>query len=568
MIPNATVRWDAALGEWEGLDMTTPDARIAQLLTRFAAPDACLARLMCDDHPADRVAFTIVEPHLSTHELTYGRLRVQSERFAASLSKLGVGVGDRVGVLMGKSEELIVALVAIWRLGAVHVPLFTAFAPPAIAMRLTAAAAKVVIVDGDQRAKLDPSENLRSNAPWQIVSVGGDREGDLVFDDLVGSEGTVDATAVGGDAPFILIFTSGTTGAPKGVPTPVRALAHMVAYIEYGFDVRPDDVYWCNADPGWAYGLFYAIAAPLAMGRPSILLHAGFSPELTWAVLAELQVSNYTAAPTVYRALRNAPGSVTVRLRCASSAGEPLTPDLIPWAETTLGAPVRDHYGQTELGMVVVNGWHADIRRDIKPGSMGHAMPGHRVTVLGEDRDEPAPPGTLGRVAVDTSAPLFAFGGYHDAADKTAERLTADGRWYLTGDTATIDNDGALFFSSRDDDVIIMAGYRIGPFDVESVLVTHPDVAEAAVVGVRDELRGEVLEAFVVLRSGVGDSQELTGELQQLVKTKFAAHAFPRSVHYVDSLPKTPSGKIQRFLLRAQREDELAESQSMTDSGR
>ena len=541
--------------------MTTPDARVAQLLDRYAAPEACLARLLCDDHPGDRVAFTIVEPDLSTHDLTYGRLRVQSERCAASLATLGVGRGDRVGVLMGKSEELIVALVGIWRLGAVHVPLFTAFAPPAIAMRLTGSAAKVVIVDGDQRAKLDPSEDIPADSPWRIVTVGGDRrDDDLTFDDLVGSEGTVETVSVGGDAPFIMIFTSGTTGAAKGVPTQVRAIAHMVAYMEYGFDLRPEDVYWCGADPGWAYGLFYAIVAPLAMGRPSILLHAGFSPELTWQVLAQLKVTNYTAAPTVYRALRNAPGSVRMRLRCASSAGEPLSPDLIPWAEAMLGTPIRDHYGQTELGMVVVNGWHPDIRRDIKPGSMGYPMPGHDVAVLFEDREEPAPPGTLGRVAVDTTAPLFAFGGYHNATDKTIERFTADGRWYLTGDSAAMDDDGALFFSSRDDDVILMAGYRIGPFDVESVLVTHPDVAEAAVIGVPDQLRGEVLEAFVVLRPGVTASQELTKELQQLVKTKFAAHAFPRSIHYADALPKTPSGKIQRFLLRAQRKAELADS--------
>jgi acetyl-CoA synthetase len=179
------------------------------------------------------------------------------------------------------------------------------------------------------------------------------------------------------------------------------------------------------------------------------------------------------------------------------------------------------------------------------------------VVVLLDDADAPAPAGTVGRLAVDTTAPLFAFTGYHDAPEKTAERLTADGRWYITGDTATADGDGALFFSSRDDDLIIMAGYRIGPFDVESVLGAHPDVAEAAVIGAPDELRGEVLEAFVVLRPGAIASQTLTEELQRLVKTKFAAHAYPRSVHYVDDLPKTPSGKIQRFLLRAQRQAEL-----------
>ena len=249
-----------------------------------------------------------------------------------------------------------------------------------------------------------------------------------------------------------------------------------------------------------------------------------------------------------------------MRLRCASSAGEPLTPDLIPWGEATFGVPIRDQYGQTELGMVVANGWHPDVIAPLKPGSMGRPLPGHNVTVLREDADEAAQDGTFGRVAIDRSAPLFMFTGYHNAPDKTAQRYTADGRWYLTGDTAMRDSDGCFFFSARDDDVIIMAGYRIGPFDVESVLVAHPDVAEAAVVGVPDDLRGEVIEAFVVPVAGVAGSDELTAGLQQRVKTQFAAHAYPRVIHYVDALPKTPSGKVQRFLLRRQRAAELTSS--------
>jgi acetyl-CoA synthetase len=534
------------------------DVRIAEVLDRYARPDVCLARLLCDDHPEDDVAFTFVEADLSARELTYGQLRARSGRFAAGLAGLGVGHGDCVGVLMGKSEELLVALLGIWRLGAVHVPLFTAFAPPAIAMRLTASAAQVVIVDSDQRAKLDPSEDIPVDAAWRIVTVGGGRDDDVGFEDLLGCEDTIQPVAVGGDGTFIMIFTSGTTGPPKGVPTQVRALAHMVTYMELGFDLQAQDVYWNAGDPGWAYGLFYAIVAPLAMGRRSLLLQATPSPLLTWRVLGRFQVTNLTAAPTFYRQLRNASGPAGASLRCASSAGEPLTPDLIPWAEATLGTAIRDHYGQTELGMVVINGWHPDIRRDIKLGSMGYPMPGHRVAVLLEDRDEPAPHGTLGRVAVDTTAPLFAFPGYHDAPIRTAERFSADGQWYITGDTALMDEDGALFFSSRDDDVIIMAGYRIGPFDVESVLVTHPDIAEAAVIGVPDQLRGEVLEAFVVLQPDATATQELTNDLQRLVKTKFASHAYPRSIHYIEALPKTPSGKIQRFLLRAQHQADIS----------
>lgn len=534
------------------------DARIEQFLARYDTPEASVARLLCDDHPAGQVAFTLVDQELGTRDVTYGWLRSKSECFAASLAELGVAPGDCVGVLMARSEELLVALLGIWRLGAVHVPLFTAFAGPAIEMRLSASGAKAVVVDADQRSKLDAAGE-DSTAAWQVITVGSEvRNGDVRFADLLASrDGRAVPTATGGDAPFIMIFTSGTTGVPKGVATPVRGLAHMVMYLEYGLDVRGDDVYWCAADHGWAYGLFYAIVAPLAAGRRNLLLLAPPSAELSARVLQELGVTNYAAAPTVYRAMRNAGLPTGVALRCASSAGEPLPPDMLPWSEQTLGTPIRDHYGQTELGMVVANAWHPELRVPIKPGSMGRPLPGHRVDVLLDDADESAPDDTLGRVAVDTSAPLYAFTGYHGAPERTAERLTADGRWYLTGDAALRDAEGSIFFSARDDDVIIMAGYRIGPFDVESALLQHPDVAEAAAIGVPDELRGEVIEAFVVLRGDATPSDALTRSIQQQVKSAFAAHAYPRAVHYTDALPKTPSGKIQRYLLRAQRRVEL-----------
>ena len=538
----------------------TAEGRVKELLDLYGAPDACVAALLCDAHAADSIAFTVVEADLSSQDVTYGTLRDQSERFAAGLIGLGVGPGDTVGVLMGKSIELVVALLGIWRRGAVAVPLFTAFAPPAIALRLRGSSAKVVVVDTDQREKLDLSNERPEPRPWRIVTAGdGGRDGDLSFSELLATDpnGAGPPVAVGGDAPFIMIFTSGTTGSPKGVPTLVRGIAHMVMYMEYGYDVRPDDVYWNATDPGWAYGFFYVIVGPMAIGQRSIMVHAGFSPDLAWRVLSHLEVTNLAAAPTAYRAMRNASPSAPVTLRCASSAGEPLTPDLIPWAEQVLDTPIADHYGQTELGMVVANAWHSDIRRPILPGSMGYPLPGHNVEVLLEGADEFAPAGIRGRVAIDTEAPLYAFPGYHADTERSAQCLTSDGRWYITGDSATRDNDGAFFFSSRDDDVIIMAGYRIGPFEIESVLVEHPDVAEAAVVGVPDALRGEVVEAFVLLRPGVTASEALTMELQQLVRNRFAKHAYPRSVHYIDALPKTPSGKVQRFALRDSRRSEV-----------
>ncbi|AZG47268.1 AMP-binding protein [Gordonia insulae] len=502
-------------------------------LTTFGDTDANAAELLVDRHDPSAVAFTTIDidgDRLTTVDLTYGALADASKRFATALADLGVGRGDTVGVLMGKRSELVVSLLAIARLGAVYIPLFTAFAPPAIEMRLTAGAARVVITEPSQADKLDGIGGI-------TTIVAGDQ-----FDALVtGNDPVAESVSVGGDGSLILLFTSGTTGAPKGVPVPVRGLASFCCYMHYGLDVSADDVFWNAADPGWAYGLYYGILGPLALGRRNLLLHAGFSAELTARIIRELGVTNFAAAPTVYRTLSKDPSFTGFSLRRASSAGEPLTPDVIDWALSALQTEVRDHYGQTEHGMFINNHWHPDVAEPLVPGSMGKPMPGFAAGIVD------------GQIAIDVEqSPLMWFTGYLDAPDKTAARFTDDKKWYLTGDTGRVDEDGRYFFSARDDDVIIMAGYRIGPFDVESVLITHASVVDVAVVGRPDELRGEVLEAFVVLADGVVGSDELERELQQLVKTGFAAHAYPRTVHFVDSLPKTPSGKIQRFILRKQ----------------
>ncbi|NGP05760.1 AMP-binding protein [Rhodococcus sp. 14C212] len=538
--------------------ITDPAARVHELLNHYDTSTACAATLLCDRHPADDVAFTVVEPDLSSTDLTYGQLRDQSTKFAAALSELGVGPGDHVATLTGKSADLVVALLGIWRRGAIHVPLFTAFASPAIADRLHASDTKVIICDADQLHKLTVGDDIPASPPWRVVVSGA--SDDTGVPDLAGLVAAYDdvnipqtAAVVGGGGTLVQLFTSGTTGSPKGVPVPLRALASFHAYLEFGLDVRKDDVFWNAADPGWAYGLYYAILGPLAAGTRSILLHAGFSAPLVWQVMERFGVTNFTAAPTVYRSLLADPTAIpaTLRLRCASSAGEPLTPDVIAWSRTHLNVVVRDHYGQTEHGMFIANAWADALRDEVHEGSMGAVLPGWQCAVLDTDSDTPAPPRAPGRVAIDVrNSPLMWFTGYTDAPEKTAQRFTPDGHWYLTGDAGHTDENGRFFFSARDDDVIIMAGYRIGPFDVESVLVMHPSVVEAAVVAAPDDLRGEVLEAFVVLHQGTESSDELEKELQILVKTKFAAHAYPRSVHFVAELPKTSSGKVQRYLLR------------------
>lgn len=509
-------------------------AQVDEWLEVYGADDADAAHLLVDRHDPDRVAFTQIDVDadgaLQAVDLTYGELAEQSRALATALAARGIGRGDAVGVLMGKRAELVVSLLALARLGAVYIPLFTAFATPAIELRLRGGDAKLVITEPSQVDKVTGLDGV------QTIVAGPE------FDGLIAESAPLaESVAVGGDGPLVLLFTSGTTGNPKGVPVPVRALASFHAYLEFGLDVADDDVFWNAADPGWAYGLYYGILGPLAAGRRNLLLHAGFTPETTIEVLNRFGVTNFAAAPTVYRSLSNDPRVTGFHLRRASSAGEPLTPDAIEWAKSALGCEVRDHYGQTEHGMFVNNHWNDALRRPVVPGSMGFAMPGFACGIHN------------GEIAIDTAAsPLLWFTGYLDAPEKTASRFTGPDRtgWYLTADSGRMDDDGRFYFTARDDDVIIMAGYRIGPFDVESVLITHPSVIDVAVVGRPDQLRGEVLEAFCVLADGVAGTDELEAELQQLVKDGFAAHAYPRTVHWVDELPKTPSGKVQRFKLR------------------
>lgn len=536
--------------------MTTPHHRLVEQLTLVTSPGANAAELLCDRHPGDAVAFTVIEPDLTARDLTFAELRDRSSRLASGLAELGVQPGDRVATLMGKSADLIVAILATLRLGAVYVPLFTAFAPAAIATRIVGNSTKIVITDPSQQAKLRPSTDLLPDPARQVVTTGAATGTALSFADLMERQAPTAPAAIGGNATIVELFTSGTTGSPKAVPIPLRAIAAMAMYQEYGLDHQQADVYWNAADPGWAYGLYQAVLGPLALGRRGLLLRGGFSAELTWSVLAQFGVTNFTAGPTVYRSLRatDAPPTAPLRLRHCSSAGEPLDPATRRWARDALGVPIKDHYGQTELGMAAADAWHPDIRTDPQPGSIGPALPGWRLSVLRPDADDIAPDTTTGRLAVDiANSPLMWFTGYRDAPASTAQRFTEDRRWYLTGDTATSDAQGNFRFVARDDDVILMAGYRIGPTEVESVLLQHESVAEAAVVGVADELRGEVLVAHVVLRPGAQPGDNLFEELRDLVKTRLAAHLYPRAVHVVPSLPRTPSGKIQRFALRHQR---------------
>ena len=501
-------------------------AEVEELRRRFSDPALSVPEILCDAHEPTKIAFTVVDQDLRVEHLTYGELTDRSRRLARALQEIGVERGTRVGVLMGKSRQLPIVLMACWRLGAVLVPLFTAFAAPAVLARVEKAGAGLVVADPDQLSKLQ-------GAGVDVLEAGPG------LDELADSyDSDHSDVAIGSDGLFIQLYTSGTTGTPKAVGVPAFAIGAYISYMRYGLDLSEQDVFWNAADPGWAYGLYFGIVGPLAMGHSNILLSGRFSPALTKRCLDALGVTNFAASPTVYRALKREGVALEAPLRVASSAGEPLTPDVTAWAPDALGTQVRDHWGQTEQGMAVADAWDIRLRHAVPHGSMGAALPGFAAGIVN------------GSLALSLArSPLMWFTGYVEAPQQTSERFTPDGAWYLTGDVGRAEGPH-LFFAARDDDVILAAGYRIAPFDIESIIAKDPSVAEVAVVGRPDPLRGEVVEAFVVPVAGVR-MDGLEERLQRAVREGYGAHAYPRKVHVVEALPRTPSGKVQRFLLRS-----------------
>ena len=531
---------------------TYPDERVGEILDGFASPTAAAPELMCDRHPHDAVAFRFVDANLVEVALTFGELADRSRRVASVLSEHGVRAGDRVATLMGKDVDLPAVILGIWRLGAVYMPLFTAFAASAVVDRLDQGGVRVVVTDGDQFAKL-PEDRVRL-----VAGLEADAASPLGGIDLATAAAAAplwsEAAPTGPEVELTHMFTSGTTGKPKTVIHPLAYVAGWQAYLEIGLGVDDSSVYWNAADPGWAYGLYAGVVAPLCMGVPNIVSTAKFDAETTWRILERYEVTDLAAAPTIFRGLRGAKTQPELpALKRLSSAGEPLTPDVFAWAQQQWGLEIHDHFGQTELGMPAGFAHHPQAATQVEPAAMGRSFPGWSLTALRLDQDVPAGPGEVGRLAVRIAeSPFFTFTGYGQDRGHRGDRFSADGEFYLSGDLITIDSSGLIHFSSRDDDVILMAGYRIGPFDVESALGTHPAVAECAVVAAPDEMRGEIIKAYIVLGPGFEGSDVLVKELQDWVKKEYAAHAYPRQIEFVGELPKTPSGKVQRAVLRKQ----------------
>lgn len=518
----------------------------------------------CDRHVAGGgVALDWESQDGRTASFSFAQMKDYAARVANLLVAQGVKPGDVVAGMLPRTPELLALILGTWRAGAVYQPLFTAFGPKAIEHRLKMSGAKLVVTDPANRAKLADVVDCPTVAvvtrPGESVPLG-----DLDFHaELASQSTTFEPVLRKGTDLFLMMSTSGTTGLPKGVPVPINALPAFYSYMRDAVDLRADDSFWNIADPGWAYGLYYAVTGPLLLGHATTFYDGPFTAESTYGLIKRRGITNLAGAPTAYRLLiaagPEAAAQVKGQLRVVSSAGEPLNPEVIRWFAEHLAAPIHDHYGQTELGMVVNN--HHRLRHTVHPGSAGLAMPGFRVAVLDEQSNE-LPPNVPGILSVDLArSPLMWFSGYWQQ-----ETPAIAGGYYRTGDTVELEPDGSISFVGRADDVITSSGYRIGPFDVESALIEHAAVVEAAVIGKPDPERTEIVKAYVVLAKDVTPSEALAEELRQYVKKRLSAHAYPREIEFLEQLPKTPSGKLQRFILRKRETDQMRDGQGATSS--
>ncbi|MCU0853626.1 MAG: acetate--CoA ligase [Rhodobacteraceae bacterium] len=486
--------------------------------------------------------------------LSYADLAAEAARFAHVLRAHGIVPGERMFLLSGRVPELYAATLGAMKAGVVVSPLFAAFGPEPVRARMEIGDARVLVTTAAQYA--------RKVAPWR-ESMPGLR---LVL--IIGDEAPEGCVALGpaiAEAPdtfpteptrpedmALLHFTSGTTGLPKGV---VHVHEAVVAHSETGrlaLDLRPGDIYWCTADPGWVTGMSYGIISPLCNRATMLVDEAEFDLERWYGILERERVAVWYTAPTAIRMMMRAGAEAAAgrdfsALRFLASVGEPLNAECVLWGRDTFGLPFHDNWWQTETGGIMIANT-ADM--DIKPGAMGKPLPGIAAGIVGRDGEavRELPDGEIGELALRPGWPSM-MRGYLGQPERYAKAF-ADG-WYLTGDLAMRDADGYFWFVGRADDLIKSSGHLIGPFEVESALIEHPAVAEAAVIGVPDETAGEVVKAFVTLKTGFSADEALERELRGHARKRLGPAVAPREIVFRDSLPRTRSGKIMRRLLRA-----------------
>ncbi|MBB5157553.1 acetate--CoA ligase [Saccharopolyspora phatthalungensis] len=495
--------------------------------------------------------------------VSYAELREQTSRFANLLRGLGVRRGERVYTLLGRVPALYVVALGTLKANCVLAPLFSAFGPQPVFDRLRIGAGAVLVTT--PRLYRNKIRQIRADLPQlrHVLLVGdGDAEpGTIDLADALARAGTdFEIPPTSPEDWALLHFTSGTTGRPKGAVHVHDAVVAHHATAAYALDLRPDDVFWCTADPGWVTGTSYGIIAPLTHGTTVVSDEGEFDARRWYRVLAEQRVTVWYTAPTALRMLMRHGPELASRydlsaLRYVASVGEPLNPEVVVWGQDVLGLPVHDNWWQTETGAIMISNYPAE---EVRPGSMGRPVPGVEAGLLerGEDGRARVEHGKVreltgadveGELALRPGWPSMFRGYLHDEARYAA--AFADG-WYLTGDIAARDSDGYYWFVGRADDVIKSAGHLVGPFEVESTLMEHPAVAEAGVIGKPDPVAGELVKAFVSLRPGHTPSEELRTELLAFGRRRLGAVA-PKELTFDDDLPHTRSGKVMRRLLKS-----------------
>jgi acetyl-CoA synthetase len=509
-----------------------------------------IAADVLDKHDSSRLAMLWEDWEGHERRLTFGDMQALTGRTANALRAYGVGEGDRIAVMLPPLPESAATFLAAYKLGAILLSLSVLYGDDAIVHRLGDCSAKVIVTNAENRDRI---ERVRGELP--------DLEHVLVIDEEFGQAvarasdrfETLDTPA---DQACQIYYTSGTTGLAKGI---VHAHRYLLAHNEFEFlhDVRDDEVFHSTGEWAWIAGIIPGLLGPWRHGAPIAVFarKGGYDPAQTLHVLEKYKVRNLFATPTALRAMA-ALGDVSsarpdLCLRRAVAGGEPLNPGVISWFTEQFGVPVMDLYGLSESYPLCSNFPTLEIR----PGSMGKPTPGWDVQILDDD-ERPLPAGEIGELCLRARQNPHYPLGYWNRPDES--QRVFGGEWFHTHDTARLDEDGYVWYEGRNDDVIISAGYRIGPFEVESALVAHPQVVEAAAIASPDPRRGHVVKAFVRVLPGVETSTELAREIQLFVRDRLSAYAYPRTIEFVDDLPKTLTGKIRRIELR-QRETEAAD---------
>lgn len=543
----ASFRWTDAWGE------LVPESRPAGVN---------IADLAVDRHAegaaATHVALRWIAKNGARHDTTFAQLRALSNRFANALRMLGVAEGERVFALTGRIPEHTIAALGTLKNKSVFCPLFSAFGPQPLTARLERGDAKVLVTT--YRLYQKHVEALRTGVPTLqhiVITDVGEHVGKGVWSfrallNAASPEFTIPHTDPSDMA--LLHFTSGTTGMPKGAIHVHEAVVMHYVTGKYALDLHPGDVYWCTADPGWVTGTSYGMIAPLLHGVRSIVDEADFDVERWYGILADERVNVWYTAPTAVRMLMRSPIEPRARydlgrLRFVASVGEPLNPSAVVWGARTLGLPIHDNWWQTETGGIMIANYAS---MPIRPGSMGRPLPGVDAAIVHRSADgahvEPAKTDEEGELALHPGWPSMFRGYLHD--DERYNKCFVDG-WYLTGDLARCDAEGYFTFVGRADDIIKTAGHMVGPFEVESALLEHPAVAEAAVIGKPDPTIGELVKAFVVLKPGQVGNEELQLDLLGFARAKLGSVVAPKELAFVEAIPRTRSGKLMRRVLKA-----------------